>query len=217
MTDGNIEALVESALRRAGTPGMEPESRERLVEYTKQVDAWSEKMHLVGKGSQGANLGLLVLDSLLLLGLAEQWGLRMRRVADIGSGAGFPGVVWKIARPGLDITLFERKTKPQLFLERIVAAIDLEGIEVFGGDAADYAGPEAFDLVVSKAAGRLGEILPLAERLLGPDGAYLTVKGRSWESEVQGTRKGSMQFESATGLPEGRGAAVLFRKRRTLP
>ena len=72
MTDGNIEALVESALRRAGTPGMEPESRERLVEYTKQVDAWSEKMHLVGKGSQGANLGLLVLDSLLLLGLAEQ-------------------------------------------------------------------------------------------------------------------------------------------------
>ena len=217
MTGGNIETLVESALRRAGTPGMELESRERLVEYTKQVDAWSEKMHLVGKGRQGVNLELLVLDSLLLLGAAEERGLCMRRVADIGSGAGFPGVVWKIARPGLDVTLFERKTKPQLFLERIVAVLGLDGIEVFGGDAAGYAGPEAFDLVVSKAAGRLGEILPLAERLLGPDGVYLTIKGRSWESEVQGTPKGSMRFESAAGLPERRGAAVVFRKRRALP
>jgi 16S rRNA (guanine527-N7)-methyltransferase len=208
MTGGNIELLVESALRRAGTPGIEIESRERLVEYTKLVDAWSERVHLVGKGRRSANLGLLVLDSLLLLGVAEERGLRMGRVADIGSGAGFPGVVWKIARPGLDVTLFERKTKPQLFLERIVAALGLEGIEVFGGDAAGCASPEAFDLVVSKAAGRLGEILPVAERLLGPDGAYLTIKGRLWESEVQGTPKCSMQFESA---------AVLFRKKGTLP
>jgi 16S rRNA (guanine527-N7)-methyltransferase len=217
MTGGNIEALVESALRRAGTLAMELESRERLVEYAKQVDSWSERVHLVGKGRQGANLGLLVLDSLLLLGLAEEWGLRMRKVADIGSGAGFPGVVWKIVRPGLGVTLFERKTKPQLFLERIVAGLGLDGVEVFGGDAAGYAGPEAFDIVVSKAAGRLGEILPLAERLLGPHGAYLTVKGRSWESEVRDAPKGAMQFESARELPERRGAALLFRKGHALP
>ncbi|MGD1047552.1 MAG: RsmG family class I SAM-dependent methyltransferase [Candidatus Krumholzibacteriaceae bacterium] len=156
MTGENIEALVESALRRAATPGLELESQKRLVEYAKHVDSWSEKMHLVGKGRQSANLGLLVFDSLLLLGAAEEWGLRMSRIADIGSGAGVPGVVWKIARPGLDVTLFERKTKPQLFLERIVASLGLDGIEVFGGDAAGYAGSEAFDLVVSKAAGRLG-------------------------------------------------------------
>lgn len=216
MTERDTRALVESALRRSGASGLELESRERLVEYTKQVDSWSERVHLVGKGRQSANLELLVLDSLLLLRAAEGWGLRMRRVADIGSGAGFPGLIWKIARPELDITLFERKTKPQLFLERMVVGLGLDGIEVFGGDAASYVSPGAFDLVVSKAAGRLGEILPLAGRLLGADGAYLTIKGRSWETEVGGKPKGSVEFESATELPERRGTAVLFRKGRPL-
>jgi len=209
-----IEEIVERALGRAGLMEIEPESREKLDRYIREVDGWSGRIHLVGRGRLGDNLELLVLDSLLLVRAAEASGVVIRRVADIGSGAGFPGVVWKIVRPGIEVTLFERRLKPALFLERMAMRLGLEGAEVVGDDAVRYEGEGTFDIVVSKAAGRLAGVLPLADRLLMANGAYITIKGRSWRSEIPKAPRGAMHFDSAAELPEGRGTVVLFRKQQ---
>lgn len=206
------ERLAASALRRAGIGGTAPETVEMLVRYLGEVAYWSGKMHLVGKGRLGSSIELLVLDSLALLGAVESSGIAAGRAADIGSGAGFPGLVWKIVRPKMEMTLFERRLKPQLFLERTVAKLGLAGISVIGDDAANSADAGSFDLVASKAAGRLAEMLPLAERLLVPGGAYATLKGRTWKSEVPERLKSSMSLAAAVDLPEKRGTAVIFRK-----
>jgi len=213
MTGEGTEERVGSALRKAGYGALAPGAREKLESYIGEVGAWSERIHLVGRSRLGGNLGLLVLDSLLLLRTAEESALPLHRVADIGSGAGFPGVVWKILRPDLEMTLFERRLKPALFLERIVTLVGLEGARVVGGDASNCREAGSFDLVVSKAAGRLAAILPLAELLLRTDGAYITIKGRSWESEIPEPPQGAMRFEAAANLPEKRGTAILFRKK----
>ena len=213
MTGEGTEERVGSALRKAGYGALAPGAREKLESYIGEVGAWSERIHLVGRSRLGGNLGLLVLDSLLLLRTAEESALPLHRVADIGSGAGFPGVVWKILRPDLEMTLFERRLKPALFLERIVTLVGLEGARVVGGDASNCREAGSFDLVVSKAAGRLEAILPLAELLLRTDGAYITIKGRSWESEIPEPPQGAMRFEAAANLPEKRGTAILFRKK----
>jgi 16S rRNA (guanine527-N7)-methyltransferase len=212
MTDREMGEIAEAALRRAGFGDEEPEALRQLSLYLQEVDFWSARMHLVGKGRFGTSVDLLVFDSLALLKAAGQSGLAAGRVADIGSGAGFPGLVWKIVRPQLDVTLFERRLKPQLFLERVVSQLGLKGITVFGGDAADSEESGTFNLVISKAAGRLAGILPLADRLLAPGGAYITIKGRAWESELSQSVRSAMRLESAAELPEGRGSAVVFRK-----
>jgi 16S rRNA (guanine527-N7)-methyltransferase len=212
MTDREMGRIAEAALRRAGFGDEEPEALRQLSLYLQEVDFWSARMHLVGKGRFGTSVDLLVFDSLALLKAAGESGLAAGRVADIGSGAGFPGLVWKIVRPRLDVTLFERRLKPQLFLERVVSQLGLKGITVFGGDAADSEESGAFDLVISKAAGRLAGILPLADRLLAPGGAYITIKGRAWESELSQSVRSAMRLESAAELPEGRGSALVFRK-----
>lgn len=212
MTNKEMGEIAEAALRRAGFGNEDPEALRQLSLYLQEVDFWSARMHLVGRGRFGTSVELLVFDSLALLTAAGKSGLAASRVADIGSGAGFPGLVWKIVRPQLDVTLFERRLKPQLFLERVVAQLGLKGITVFGGDAANSTESGAFDLVITKAAGRLAEILPLADRLLAPGGAYITVKGRAWEGELSQSIKASLRLESAVELPEGRGAALVFRK-----
>jgi 16S rRNA (guanine527-N7)-methyltransferase len=212
MSGGKSELIAAAALRRAGFEGAGPETVEALARYLDEVDYWSGKMHLVGKGRLGSSLELLVLDSLALLGAVEASGITARKSADIGSGAGFPGLVWKIARPRMEMTLFERRLKPQLFLERTVAKLGLAGISVIGDDAANCAAAGSFDLVASKAAGRLDKMLPLAERLLVPGGAYATLKGRAWKSEVPERLRSSMALEAAVDLPERRGAALIFRK-----
>ena len=108
-------------------------------------------------------------------GGTELWEKNGIRAADIGSGYGFPGIVWKIIRPDIDITLFERKEKAALLLERIIRNLDLSGIRV-EGEAKIGSEHEPFCLVVSKAAGRLSSMLPLAEELLTPSGSYVTIK-----------------------------------------
>ena len=213
MTGARIKEMVGFALGTAGYAELAPGAREKLEGYVGEVKTWSERMHLVGKSRLGGNLGLLVLDSLLLLRIAEKSALPLHKVADIGSGAGFPGVVWKIIRPDIEITLFERRLKPELFLERIVTLVGLEGAKVAGEDASKCREAGAFDLVVSKAAGRLGAILPLAERLLAPGGAYVTIKGLSWKSEISDPPQGAMRFEAAADLPQKRGTALVFRKK----
>lgn len=208
--------IAEAAFRRAGFGGLDPEAARQLALYLQEVDFWSGKMHLVGKGRLGSSMELLVLDSLALLNAAEGSGAAAGRVADIGSGAGFPGLVWKIVRPRLDLTLFERRLKPQLFLDRVVSRLGLKGITVIGEDAANFKEAGTFDIVTSKAAGRLTGILPLADRLLAPGGAYVTVKGRSWESEMPPGAGSPMRLESVIELPEARGAALVFRKSRSI-
>ena len=212
MAGKEMGEIAEAALGRAGFGGTAPEVARQLTLYLQEVDFWSGKMHLVGKGRLGSGLDLLVFDSLALLNAADESGLAATRVADIGSGAGFPGLVWKIVRPRLNLTLFERRLKPQLFLDRVVARLGLKGIAVIGEDAANCKEAGTFDLVLSKAAGRLASILPLADRLLAPGGAYVTIKGRSWESELPQGLQSSMHLESVIELPEKRGTALIFRK-----
>jgi 16S rRNA (guanine527-N7)-methyltransferase len=213
MTGETVEGAVESALRLAGFSDAGHDTKMQLAAYAREVGAWSGRVHLVGRERLRSNLGLLVLDSLLLLRVGEGAGLRMGRAADIGSGAGFPGVVWKIVRPNLDMTFFERRLKPQLFLERVKAFLGLGGVNIVGADAAEYGQPGVFDVVVSKAAGRLSQMLPIAERLLGPDGGYITIKGDAWRSEIPSIRRGAMLLDSVTELAESRGAALIFRKK----
>jgi len=212
MSGTDSAKIAESALRRAGFEGAAPETVETLARYLHEVGYWSGKVHLVGKGRLGSSLELLVLDSLALLGAVEARGIAAEKAADVGSGAGFPGLVWKIVRPGIEMTLFERRLKPQIFLERTIMKLGLGGIAVVGDDAGNAAEPGTFDIVTSKAAGRLDEMLPLAERLLSPGGTYATLKGRGWERELAGNSQSSMRMEAAIELPEKRGAALIFRK-----
>jgi len=246
MAGEEMDRMAEDALGRMGFGGAPPEAARQLTRYLQEVDFWNGKMHLVGKGRLGSTLELLVFDSLALLNVADASGIaagrvadigsgagfpgliwkivrpqldltlfdrRLKpRVADIGSGAGFPGLIWKIVRPQLDLTLFDRRLKPQLFLNRVVAQLGLKGIAVIAEDAANSKEAGAFDLVVTKAAGRLAGILPLADRLLGAGGAYITIKGRSWESEMPQGLQSAMRLESALELPEKRGTALIFRK-----
>jgi len=216
-SDKGFDECIHSALRRAEAGEIATGTRERMDRYVEEVALWSDRMHLIGKGRMRRNLELLILDSLLLLKAAEESVLRREpgrawRVADIGSGAGFPGIVWKILTPSIDVTLFERKMKPQLFLDRIISLLGLDGARVVGQDASTFKGPGAFDLAASKAAGRLGIILPLAEKLLIPGGAYVTIKGRAWREELSEPGQGVMRLDSTRELPEKRGFALIFRK-----
>lgn len=222
MKAGRIVHEISETLSAVGFSRADRVECEEMEMYVDEIIKWSGRIHLVGKENMEENIRKQVVESALMLGYVMDAGENedlgfsaagMRwRVADIGAGAGFPGVVWKILAPEIDMTLFERKRKQGILLERIVGKMGRGGIKVEAGELkAGYQG--SFELVVSKASGKLRSIIPLAEAILEEGGLYVTVKGSGWRDEMRRHGCGKMVFSGQRELAVGYGDIVAFQKK----
>ena len=107
-------------------------------------------------------------------------------VADVGSGAGLPGLVWAIARPDLHITLIEPLLRRTVFLEEAVEALELDQVRVLRCRAEDV--KETFDVVTARAVAPLERLAGWCLPLVRPGGMLLALKGRTAEEEVASSR-----------------------------
>jgi 16S rRNA (guanine527-N7)-methyltransferase len=105
-------------------------------------------------------------------------------VADLGAGAGLPGLVLAIARPDLHLTLVEPLERRVTFLNEAVEALGLTEVEVLRGRAEALHGERLFDVVTSRALAPLGRLLEWSMPLVAPTGVLLAMKGRSIEEEI---------------------------------
>lgn len=110
------------------------------------------------------------------------------RVADIGSGAGLPGVLIAIRRPDLEVTLIEPMARRTDFLREVVTDLGLEGVHVVRGRAEEASSIEPrasdFDIVTSRAVAPLDRLARWSMPLVRPGGAMLAMKGSSAADEV---------------------------------
>lgn len=176
----------------------------KLKAYVDELVKWGGRIHLTGREKMADAIATQISDSMIMLDLAGDGPA----VADIGTGAGFPGIVWKLARPQWSIVLFERKERLATFLERTVSLLDLNETSVVAEDATLFPEEGQFDIVASKAAGRLGEILPIARRILRKGGVYVTVKGEGWEGELP--EASGFSLRERTPLKANRGEAIVL-------
>jgi len=127
-----------------------------------------------------------VVDSLTGLEVAD---LReARRIADVGAGAGFPGLVLAVASPAAQIDLIESVGRKCEFMRGAIAAAGIENADVLNARSEDLAsgeGREAYDAVTARAVGRLSTLAELASPLLKPNGVLVAWKGKRDEDEEQ--------------------------------
>jgi len=117
------------------------------------------------------------LDSIALL---KATPFKSRKVIDIGSGAGFPGVPLKIAEPTIDLTLLDATGKKISFLSDLCAELDINatGINARAEEAAhDPKMRERYDIVVSRAVARLNVLCELCLPFVKVDGLFIAMKG----------------------------------------
>src|SRR5574338_1593719 len=120
----------------------------KLFAHLDLVDAWSERMNLTAIRERPQQVTKHVLDSLAV----APW-LRGQRVADVGSGAGFPGIPLAIVRPDLQFALIESTGKKCRFLEHARDALGLANVEVVQSRAETYRPGVRFDTVLARAVG----------------------------------------------------------------
>ncbi len=134
-------------------------------------------------------------------------------IVDIGTGAGFPGLIWKMVDPKSNLTLVERNQKKATFLQREVVLLGMEGIEVVESDALEASARSdlngSFDLAVSFAVGGMERVSPYVDPFLRPGGWYATQRPLS-EKVAPATSDGNLQLTAS--LETETGNFCLFRK-----
>jgi 16S rRNA (guanine527-N7)-methyltransferase len=133
-----------------------------------------------------------VLDSLTGLEVPE---LRAaRRLADVGAGAGFPGLALAVAAPAVQVDLIESVGRKCEFMRRAVEAAGIANATVLDTRSEDWAasgGREAYDAVTARAVGRLSTLAELASPLLEPNGVLVAWKGKRDADEEQQLERAS--------------------------
>jgi len=152
--------------------------------YRSELQKWGKIHNLAGNLSDHGILVLHFLDSLAFLqGLPRGANLRL---ADVGSGAGFPGLPIALARPDFQAALIEPRNKRALFLQNVIRRLDLKNVHVLNGRVEDFAPEdECFDVVVSRALWSVGECWNKARSLLCAKGRFVAGKGRMYEKELE--------------------------------
>ncbi|HYH54644.1 MAG TPA: 16S rRNA (guanine(527)-N(7))-methyltransferase RsmG [Solirubrobacterales bacterium] len=141
-----------------------------------------------------------VADSLTGLEIPELAGAR--RIADVGAGAGFPGLALAAALPGAQVDLIESVGRKCAFMQRAIDEAGIGNATVLNTRSEDLAaggGREAYDVVTARAVGRLSTLAELASPLLKPNGVLIAWKGKRDEEEEQQLARAS---ESLAMRPE---------------
>jgi 16S rRNA (guanine527-N7)-methyltransferase len=209
----SIPLIVKSLVARF------PALDEDLVSrYLQDIVSWNRRIPLVSRKNTTSVLERLLTQSVLFREfLIEQIqpveAFTGARIVDIGTGAGFPGLIWKILEPASNITLIERNQKKVTFLQRTVVLLGLDGLEVVESDAlaasarVDLNG--FFDLAVSFSVGNVERVSPYVEPFLRAGGWYATQRPFA-DLSPQATADGNLEL-TATRKTET-GCFCLFRK-----
>jgi 16S rRNA (guanine527-N7)-methyltransferase len=131
-------------------------------------------------------------------------------VADVGSGAGLPGLVLAIARTDLRVTLIEPLLRRTRFLEEVVDALGLgDQVDVLRGRAEDLEAGRTFDVVTARAVAPLGRLARWCLPLVSPQGELVAMKGSSAQAEVAEAAAELAVLECATPVVVELGAGLL--------
>jgi 16S rRNA (guanine(527)-N(7))-methyltransferase RsmG len=109
-------------------------------------------------------------------------------LADLGSGAGLPGLVLAMLRPACRVILIEPMARRTAFLQECAEALSLPNVEVCRGRGEELAGTIGADIVTARAVASLDRLAPLAAGIARPGGQVLAIKGASAAGEVDSAR-----------------------------
>lgn len=155
--------------------------------YFKELVSWNEKMNLTGITERHEVYIKHFYDSLTLSFYVDF--ANVKSMADIGSGAGFPGIPLKIAFPHLQLTIVDSLNKRIQFLQHVVDELQLDGVQLIHGRAEDIARQanfrDRFDVVTARAVARMAVLNEFCLPFAKVGGVFAAMKGTDPAEELK--------------------------------
>jgi 16S rRNA (guanine527-N7)-methyltransferase len=189
---------------------LEPAQTAALLRLIAERREWNQRFNLTGITDPVDMVRKHLLDS-----LSVQPYLHGKLIADVGTGAGFPGLPLALINPGRQFALIEATGKKARFVRHAADAMELKNVDVIPARSEDWRGPAPYDIVLTRALGKLEEFVRVAGHLCAPRGRMLAMKGRHPDSEIAalppGWRAVAVHDVQIPGLPAARCIVELGR------
>jgi 16S rRNA (guanine527-N7)-methyltransferase len=172
---------AEHLIRAAATLGvaLSAEGAQQLLRLTEELAHWNRSYNLTAITAPEAMLTRHLLDS-----LAIHPDLHGTRIADVGTGAGFPGLPLAVVNPARQFTLIDSSLKKIRFVQHAVQQLGLENVSAVHARAEALRPEIPFDTVVTRAFAALPQMLRTVAPLCGPETRVLAMKGRWPQAEL---------------------------------
>ena len=156
----------------------------QLEKYYELLIEWNEKINLTGITKKEDVYLKHFYDSLTMQKIVNLYNVET--LCDVGTGAGFPGLVLKIMFPNLKITLLDALNKRINFLNDVIEKLELKDIETIHSRSEDYAlkNREKFDVVTARAVASLPVLMELCVPLVKEQGYFIPLKANITEEKI---------------------------------
>ena len=153
----------------------------KLNNFYKLLVEWNEKINLTRITEEEDVYLKHFYDSLTIAKVVDL--STKETLCDVGTGAGFPGIVLKIVYPNLKITLVDSLLKRVNYLNTIIKDLDLENIKAIHSRGEDF--KEKFDIVTARAVANIEKLLGFTMHLVNKDGSFIAMKGNISEEMTE--------------------------------
>ena len=153
---------------------------DQLMVYLNLIEKWNRVYNLTAIRERDEMIKLHFLDSLSILNHLE-----MEHVLDVGSGAGFPGIVLAITKPELKVTVMDSVNKKTTFMQQVKSELSLTNLNVVNARVEDYQPTILFDGVITRAFSSIQNMLLMTQHTIQKNGAWLAMKSKDVKEELE--------------------------------
>ncbi|MFA5984009.1 MAG: 16S rRNA (guanine(527)-N(7))-methyltransferase RsmG [Methylococcaceae bacterium] len=153
----------------------------KMLAFITLIEKWNKAYNLTAIRAKADMVGLHLLDSLAVAPYVQG-----ARIADIGTGAGLPGIPLAIYQPEKAFVLLDSNTKKTRFVQQVILELGLKNVEVYHTRVEDYQTDLPFDTLITRAFAGLWDIVVLTSHLLAEDGLMLAMKGQAASVDFSG-------------------------------
>ncbi|MFN9707541.1 MAG: 16S rRNA (guanine(527)-N(7))-methyltransferase RsmG [Burkholderiales bacterium] len=169
---------------RCAELGLSVQQTEQLQAYLELLQKWNKVYNLTALRDGEKMLTHHIFDSLSLLPSLRQFGnLSQKRILDVGSGAGLPGVVLAIANPEMVVTCIDSVGKKTAFIQQVAASLKLPKLASVHARVEQWSS-QPFQIIISRAFSSLADFVRLSFPHLAQDGVWLAMKGKMPSDEL---------------------------------
>jgi 16S rRNA (guanine527-N7)-methyltransferase len=175
----SVEEKLAQGIKEAKLP-IDERAQHKLLSYLALLDKWNRVHNLTAIRDPLEMVTLHLLDSLVVMPFMD-----VKRLLDVGSGAGLPGIPLAITLPNLEVTVIDSNKKKVSFMRQVKAELGLENLTVLEGRVEDLSDLAPFDGVISRAFSDMVLFVSLTRHLCHPTGQWFAMKGVFPESELK--------------------------------
>jgi len=173
---GDLKALLSQGVTEIGIE-IDDQRKRAMLGYLSLLKRWNRVYNLTKVKSDADFVTRHLLDSLSVVPY-----LYGKKIIDIGSGAGLPGIPVALARLDLEVTLLDSNAKRCRFLRQVQAQLKLQNVSIVQQRAEKFQPHEKFDSLLSRAFSSLSSFISCSGHLLADDGQLIAMKGQ-WPGE----------------------------------